>query len=132
MSSAAYHNYYSRQCGGALPHYAGAAYQRGHGIGSFLKGALRSATSTLLPVIKDVGKGLLSDVASGKSLKSSLKSRALQAGKEVSHRLVDSAISGISRKAGLKRQAPQAHHRPAKSRKGSRRKRAGRKGDIFD
>ena len=54
-----YNEYYARQAGGALPYFAGAQYQRGHGLGSRFGGLLRSA----LPLIKSgavaLGKGAL-------------------------------------------------------------------------
>ena len=43
-----YNEYYARQAGGALPYFAGAQYQRGHGLGSLFGGLLRSA----MPLIK--------------------------------------------------------------------------------
>ena len=70
-----YNEYYARQAGGALPYFAGAPYQRGHGLGS-LRGLLRSA----MPLIKRgavaLGRGALKtgvriadDVLSGHSIK---------------------------------------------------------------
>ena len=54
-----YNDYYARQAGGALPYFAGAQYQRGHGLGSLFGGLLRSA----MPLIKRgalaLGKGAL-------------------------------------------------------------------------
>ena len=54
-----YKDYYARQAGGALPYFAGAPYQWGHGLGSLFGGLLRSA----MPLIKRgavaLGKGAL-------------------------------------------------------------------------
>ena len=54
-----YKDYYAQQLGGALPYFAGARYQRCHGLGSMFSGLLRSA----LPLIKRgyvaLGKGAL-------------------------------------------------------------------------
>ena len=54
-----YNDYYARQAGGALPYFAGAQYQRDHGLGSLFGGLLRSA----MPLIKRgavaLGKGAL-------------------------------------------------------------------------
>ena len=71
-----YNEYYARQAGGALPYFAGAQYQRGHGLGSLFGGLLRSA----MPLIKRgavaLGRGALKtgvriadDVMSGQSIK---------------------------------------------------------------
>ena len=70
-----YNEYYARQAGGALPYFAGAQYQRGHGLGSLFGGLLRNA----MPLIKRgavaLGKGALKtgvriadDVMSGQSI----------------------------------------------------------------
>ena len=71
-----YNEYYARQAGGALPYFAGAPYQRGHGLGRLFGGLLRSA----MPLIKRgavaLGRGALKtgvriadDVLSGQSIK---------------------------------------------------------------
>ena len=43
-----YDDYYAQQVGGALPYFAGARVQRGHGFGSLFGGLLRSVA----PLIK--------------------------------------------------------------------------------
>ena len=43
-----YDDYYAQQVGGALPYFAGARVQRGHGFGSLFAGLLRSVA----PLIK--------------------------------------------------------------------------------
>ena len=54
-----YNDYYARQAGGALPHFAGAPYQRGYGLGSLIGCLLRN----VMPVIKRgavaLGRGAL-------------------------------------------------------------------------
>ncbi|GBP28286.1 Uncharacterized protein F54H12.2 [Eumeta japonica] len=56
-----YENYYSHQAGSGVGIvYKGAALQRGHGIGGFLGGVLRSVLPLLSNGIKAVGKELLS------------------------------------------------------------------------
>ena len=72
-----YNDYYARQAGGALPYFAGAQYQRGHGLGgSLFSGLLRNA----MPLIKRgavaLGKGglktgvrIAGDVLSGQNIK---------------------------------------------------------------
>ena len=44
-----YNDYYARQAGGALPYFAGAQYQRGHGLGSLFGSLLRSAMPREVP-----------------------------------------------------------------------------------
>ena len=62
-------------------------YQCGRGIGSLIKTAKNIAVpfmkNVVLPVVKDEASQLLKDVASGKSLKNSLKSLAKRTGKRV-------------------------------------------------
>ena len=81
-----YNDYYARQAGGALPYFAGAQYQRGHGLGSLFGGLLRSA----MPLIKRgavaLGKGALKtfvliagDVLSGQNIKTAAKRRVTDA-----------------------------------------------------
>lgn len=48
-------DYYVNQAGNGMPVFAGTAMQRGHGIGSILKGLFRVAT----PLIKTVGRQAL-------------------------------------------------------------------------
>ena len=54
-----YTEYYARQAGGALPYFAGAQYQRGHGLGSLLGGLLRSAMPLIKRGVVALGKGAL-------------------------------------------------------------------------
>ena len=81
-----YNDYYARQAGGALPYFAGAQYQRGHGLGSLFGSLLRSA----MPLIKRgsvaLGKGALKtgvriagDVLSGQNIKTAAKRRVTDA-----------------------------------------------------
>ena len=81
-----YNDYYARQAGGALPYFAGAQYQRGHGLGSLFGGLFRSA----MPLIKRgavaLGKGALKtgvriagDVLSGQNIKTAAKRRVTDA-----------------------------------------------------
>ena len=51
-----YDDYYAQQVGGALPYFAGARVQRGHGFGSLFAGLLRSVA----PLIK---RGALAESA---------------------------------------------------------------------
>ena len=81
-----YNDYYARQAGGALPYFAGAQYQRGHGLGSLFGSLLRSA----MPLIKRgavaLGRGALKtgvriagDVLSGQNIKTAAKRRVTDA-----------------------------------------------------
>lgn len=113
-----YKTYYLNQSrgqyGGALPGYRGVYFQRGYGIGAFLKGLFRSA----LPIIKSgaqtVGKTALAtginvakDYADGRDLKTALKSRGLEAANTLSSKAVNKARSMISQTGkGIKRRAP--------------------------
>ena len=40
--------YYLNQAGGALPHFVGGEFQRGHGLGTVISGYMRSAIPLLL------------------------------------------------------------------------------------
>ena len=71
-----YNDYYARQAGGALPYFAGAKYQRGHGLGSLFGGLLRSAMPLTKRGAVALGKGALKtgvriagDVLSGQNIK---------------------------------------------------------------
>ena len=81
-----YNDYYARQAGGALPYFAGAQYQRGHGLGSLFGSLLRSA----MPLIKRgavaLGRGALKtgvriagDVLAGQNIKTAAKRRVTDA-----------------------------------------------------
>ena len=85
-----YNEYYARQAGSALHYFAGAQYQRGHGLGSLFGGLLRSA----MPLIKrgavSLGKGALKtgvriadDVISGQSIKKAAKRCVMDAGRSL-------------------------------------------------
>ena len=124
-----YNDYYARQAGGALPYFAGAQYQRGHGLGSLFGSLLRSA----MPLIKRgavaLGKGALKtgvriagDVLSGQNVKTAAK-----------RRVTDAVLSGIRGPPGkrIKRAAAKVTFTPVKRR---RKKRTSKKraADIFD
>ena len=86
-----YNEYYARQAGGSLPYFAGASFQRGHGLGSLFVGLLRNA----MPLIKRgavaLGRGALKtgvriagDVLSGQNINTAAKRRVTDAGRTVS------------------------------------------------
>ena len=71
-----YNDYYARHASGALPYFAGAQYQRGHGLGSLFGGLLRSAMPFIKRGAVALGRGVLKtgvrvadDVLSGQSIK---------------------------------------------------------------
>lgn len=116
-SSDYYKTYYLNQTrgqyGGALPAYHGVHFQKGYGVGSFLKGLFRSA----LPIFKSgaqaVGKRALAtgldlakDYADGKDFKTALKSRGLEAANSLTSKAVNKARSLVNQSGrGLKRRA---------------------------
>ena len=102
-----YNDYYARQAGGALPYFAGAQYQRGHGLGSLFGGLLRSA----MPLIKRgavaLGKGALKtgiriadDVLSGQNIKTAAKRRITDSGRTMLRNL---EIPGVRSRKRIKR-----------------------------
>ena len=123
-----YNDYYARQAGGALPYFAGAQYQRGHGLGSLFGSLLRSA----MPLIKRgavaLGRGALKtgvriagDVLSGQNIKTAAKRR------------VTDAIGSIRAPPGkrIKRTAAKATFTAVKRRR-KKRTSPKRTADIFD
>ena len=81
-----YNDYYARQAGGALPYFAGAQYQRGHGLGSLFGGLLRSVMPLLKRGAVALGRGALKtgvriagDVLSGQNIKTAAKRRITDA-----------------------------------------------------
>ena len=123
-----YNDYYARQAGGALPYFAGAQYQRGHGLGSLFGGLLRSA----MPLIKRgalaLGKGALKtgvriagDVLSGQNIKTAAK-----------RRVTDAVLSGL-RVPGKRIKRPSAKTRfTAVQKRRKRQTSKKRQADIFD
>ena len=104
-----YNDYYVRQAGGALPYFAGAQYQRGHGLGSLFGSLLRSA----MPLIKRgavaLGKGALKtgvriagDVLSGQNIKTAAKRRVTDAvlnpGKRIKRSAAKVTVTAVKRR----------------------------------
>ncbi len=86
----------------SVPVFAAPRYQRGYGVGSFLKTLARTAA----PFVRQAGKSILSkgletalnvgqDLLSGSSLKSSLSDRGKQAAQDL---LIDAVDTSTSRK----------------------------------
>ena len=130
-----YNDYYARQAGGALPYFAGAQYQRGHGLGSLFGGLLRSA----MPLIKRgavaLGKGALKtglriagDVLSGQNIKKAAKRRVTDAGRSM---LPNLEIPGVRPRKRIKRAPAKTEVTTAKRRRKSQTPEK-READIFD
>ena len=130
-----YNEYYARQAGGALPYFAGAQYQRGHGLGSMFGGLLRSA----MPLIKRgavaLGRGALKtgvriagDVLSGQNIKTAAKRRVTDAGRSM---LRNFDFPGVRPRKRIKRAPSKTGVTTAK---GRRKRQTPKKGeaDIFD
>ena len=130
-----------KQTGRGIPVFRGAAMQRGHGLGSLVKGLFRTATPLLKKGAIALGKEALStglnimeDTLSGQTLKSATKKNVSKAGKRLRNRTVNGVKKrkqvGGSRIIALKRK------RPRKKRiiraKGPPAKRRRRHHDIFD
>ena len=85
-----YDDYYAQQVGGALPYFAGARVQRGHGFGSLFGGLLRSVA----PLIKrgalalgnralKTGAQIAGDILSGENIRTAAKRRTKTAGRDL-------------------------------------------------
>ena len=97
------HDYYTKQAGHGLTHFSGAAsqyghglayysgaeHQRGHGLGAMMSGAIKQFMPMLQPHLSKVtrgvkrklveaGIGVVTDVISGKRLKTAIKDRSLE------------------------------------------------------
>ena len=111
-----YDDYYAQQVGGALPYFAGARVQRGHGFGSLFAGLLRSVA----PLIKrgalalgnralKTGAQIAGDVLSGENIRTAAKRRTNTAGRD----LLQSLLATPPGKR-VKRAAPSRQRRPVK------------------
>ena len=111
-----YDDYYAQQVGGALPYFAGARVQRGHGFGSLFGGLLRSVA----PLIKrgalalgnralKTGAQIAGDILSGENIRTAAKRRTKTAGRD----LLQSMLATPPGKR-VKRAAPSRQRRPVK------------------
>lgn len=89
---------YVKQRGMGIPVFRGAVMQRGHGLGSLVRGLFRSATPLLkkgaMALGKEVlntGMNIMQDTMSGQSLKSVAKRNVSQAGKRLARKALDGA-----------------------------------------
>ena len=124
-----YDDYYAQQVGGALPYFAGARVQRGHGFGSLFGGLLRSVA----PLIKrgalalgnralKTGAQIAGDILSGENIRTAAKRRTKTAGRD----LLQSLLATPGRR--VKRAAPSRQRRPVK--RAARRRRIA-EADVF-
>ena len=111
-----YDDYYAQQVGGALPYFAGARVQRGHGFGSLFGGLLRSVA----PLIKrgalalgnralKTGAQIAGDILSGENIRTAAKRRTKTSGRD----LLQSLLATPPGKR-VKRAAPSRQRRPVK------------------
>ena len=125
-----YNEYYAQQVGGALPYFAGARVQRGHGFGSLLGGLLR----TVAPLIKrgalalgnralKTGTQIAGDVLAGENIRTAAKRRTKTAGRD----LLQSLLATPPGKR-VKRAAPKKR---IKRRTTTNRRQLSRKKDVF-
>lgn len=134
-----YETYYTRQAGGGVSQvYAGAPFQKGYGVGSFLRGIFRG----LIPFLKSAGQkaasealnagvNVLNDVTTGHTpFRTSVKRRAEEAGARI--------VDGLKRKAAQVQSGSGYKKRKTakktQSRRGSRRvnfKQSLSKADLF-
>ena len=113
-----YDDYYAQQVGGALPYFAGARVQRGHGFGSLFGGLLRSVA----PLIKrgalalgnralKTGAQIAGDILSGENIRTAAKRRTKTAGRDLLQSLLATPSPPGKR---VKRAAPSRQRRPVK------------------
>ena len=129
-----YNEYYARQAGGALPYFAGAQYQRGHGLGSLFGGLLRSAMSLIKRGAVALGKGALktgvriADDMSGQSIKRATKRRVADAGRNLMRGLLALGVRARKRiKLALAKKGVTLAKRRRKRQTSTK-----READIFD
>ena len=118
--------------GGALPYFAGARVQRGHGFGSLFGGLLRSVA----PLIKrgalalgnralKTGAQIAGDILSGENIRTAAKRRTKTAGRDLVQSLLATPSPPGKR---VKRAAPSRQRRPVK--RAARRRRIA-EADVF-
>ena len=133
MTTMNYDDYYAQQVRGALPYFAGARVQRGHGFGSLFGGLLR----TVAPLIKrgalalgnralKTGAQIADDVLSGQNIRTAAKRRTKTAGRDLLQSLLATPSPPGKR---VKRAAPK---RTTKRRRAAPVKRAARIRRIAD
>ena len=123
-----YNEYYAQQVGGALPYFAGARVQRGHGFGSLLGGLLR----TVAPLIKRgalaLGTQIAGDVLAGENIRTAAKRRTKTAGRDLLQSLLATPSPPGKR---VKRTAPKKRIKRIRRTTTNRRQLSRRKQDVF-
>ena len=130
-----YDDYYAQQVGGALPYFAGARVQRGHGFGSLFGGLLRSVA----PLIKrgalalgnralKTGAQIAGDVLSGENIRTAAKRRTKTAGRDLLQSLLATPSPPGKR---VKRAAPQRGSKQRRPVKRAARRRRIAEADVF-
>lgn len=110
-----YKQYYD-QTGGMVPIFAGAQYQKGHGLGNIFSGLLKSA----LPILKkgaitlgetalSTGLNIAKDKFNGKSLKQAFKDNAKLSGQDILQRAVKHVTAKKQTKPNKKRKRTSNH-----------------------
>jgi hypothetical protein len=106
-----YEDYYTRQCGGNMPVYVGARFQRGHGLGSILSGLFRrilpffrSNAKNFATNLLQTGAEVVGDVFdNNKKFGESLKERIPQGIKRTVQDLKFQSGSGLGQRKKCKR-----------------------------
>ena len=130
-----YDDYYAQHVGGALPYFADARVQRGHGFGSLCGGLLRSVA----PLIKrgalalgnralKTGAQIAGDSLSGENIRTAAKRRTTTAGRDLLHSLLATSSPPGKR---VKRAAPQRGSRQRRPVKRAARRRRIAEADVF-
>ena len=101
-----YDDYYAQQVGGALPYFAGARVQRGHGFGSLFAGLLRSVA----PLIKRGALALGNRALKTGAIRTAAKRRTNTAGRD----LLQSLLTTPPGKR-VKRAAPKKRIKPRRA-----------------
>ena len=96
---------FHRQTGSGIPVFKGAVIQRGHGLGSLVKGLFKSAAPLLKKGALALGKeamntgfNVVQDALNGESLKTAVRKNASRAGKRLVNRAVGKMQSRMSGK----------------------------------
>ena len=123
-----YTRYYARQCGHGLPFYKGVAVQRGHGLGSILKGGLRLVSQTLGPLVGGVVKSVAGDVLQGRNFGESIRQHGLEGASRGLQDLIARGANALKRKVQSGSGRPRKVRRRAKTgtKKGRKKKKGGK------
>lgn len=133
MTRNGYDEYYLQQAGHGMPVFIGGRYQRGRGIGNILGGLARM----VVPILKRGGRTLLKeglrtgmdiigDVAAGRNIKASAKSRSKQSVNRLMNQARDTLNSPPGKRQVVKKRKPSKNR--SQSNKRSKRRRTN---DIF-